>query len=111
MAERNIRRDEAAKLGREKFTDAPSVEQMIDQQGGHLRGESLGNMGNEELTPPLTEQSRRNDRKSSAATAQQPTQDSKREFNRDQDVDEDQPEPDASVRSPRTASETRPNHP
>lgn len=67
LKERNIRVDEASKMGREKATDVPSVEQMIDQHGHHVTGQQLGNMANAELLPPLTEQERRNRAESHAA--------------------------------------------
>ncbi len=60
LRERKIRLDEAAKVGREKATDTVSVEQMIDQRGHHVTGQQLGNVGNIDLRPPLTEQEKRN---------------------------------------------------
>src|SRR4051812_26732813 len=71
--ERNIRIDEAAKVGREKMTDELSLEHRIDQGGHHVTGQQLGNVGVSDGTdenpmgqPPLTEQEKRNRGLSSA---------------------------------------------
>jgi hypothetical protein len=64
--ERNIRDDEAAKVGREKAKDQESIEEMIDQRGHHANAQQLGNVGRDGIAP-LTEQEKRNRGMSKAA--------------------------------------------
>jgi hypothetical protein len=86
--ERNIRDDEAAKVGREKAKDQPSVEEMIDQRGGHVTGQQFGNL-KADGKAPLTEQAKRNGEGGEA----------------------DKRDSKADNRTERNASETRPSHP
>ena len=86
--ERNIRDDEAAKVGREKAKDQPSLNEMVDQRGHHLTGQQMGNLSAEGV-PPLTEQAKRNG----------------------EGAEIDRSDEKAKNRSSRNASETRPSHP
>jgi hypothetical protein len=66
LRERKIPKGQDSKVGREKVTDEPSIYEIIDEHGGHVKGDQLGNMANAELKPPLTEQEKRNRAMSSA---------------------------------------------
>jgi hypothetical protein len=113
LKERNIRSDEASKMGREKAKDQPSFEERIDQGGGHVKGEHLGNMGNQQGLPPLTEQEKRNRGQSAAPKTGEgawrgPGADTRPSENQPERLQDDIGIED---RSSRNGSEVRPTHP
>ena len=124
-----IGKAQAAKIGRDKVTDEVSLEHMIDQGGGHVNAQQLGNVGLSDGTdenprgqPPLTEQEKRNraiaqppsggeaDTRSFKGEGPRPTEPANAEkVDPGEDFDARTSRPSTTGRS--DMRESRPNHP
>ncbi|MBI2390738.1 MAG: hypothetical protein HYV09_14205 [Deltaproteobacteria bacterium] len=118
LRERNLRQDEAAKVGREKAKDEPSLNEEIDKHGHHATGLQLGNIGNQEGIAPLTEQEKRNRGESHAPSGGEAAwREGKHPGGVATRPSESQPEvrreslPATAERSSKTGEQTRPSHP
>lgn len=117
--ERNIREDEAAKLGpRERAKDELSLNEEIDKHGHHVTGQQLGNAAYGEGLPPLTEQEKRNRGESHAPQGGEAAwREGKHRGGVETRPSESSPErrreslPAHAERTSRSSEQTRPSHP